>query len=80
VSNWDKLHDGKTYKIYDDWDGLLDLIWRYTVAAPDGEPIAARSTVWGARRAVRRHQRKVRKHGPDRKWWDKPLVGEVPRG
>jgi hypothetical protein len=72
---WQKLNDGETYKVYRDVNGFLDwLICRYTVAAPNGEVVACCSTRWGARRAIRKHQRKQ-----PLKWWDKPIVEEVPR-
>lgn len=66
---WEKLHDGKTFKVYRDGDFLL----RYTVADPEGRVVACTSTLWGARRVIRRAVRRARKA----EWWNAPIVAEV---
>lgn len=75
---WHKLHDGQSYKVYDrreDWLDWTPFGARYTVTAPSGQIIAVRGTVRGARRAIRRHQRRP---GRELKWWEYPVVVEVP--
>lgn len=75
-SAWEKLYDGKSYKIY-----LVDANWadrtlwgiRYDVAAPDGSHVAYTYTLRGARRKIRNH-----KATSDRKFWEMPIVEEVP--
>lgn len=63
----DRLYDGKSYKVYR--NGRFD----FTVTAPSGRIVACRLTIWGARRAIRRHMRRETRGG----WWDAPIVVEV---
>jgi hypothetical protein len=77
---WQKLNDGKTYKIYDDSDNWLGwLLNRYTVADPDGSVLTCTTTRWGARRAIRKHAIRKHQRNGGGEWWERPIVGEVPR-
>ena len=71
-SAWEKLNDGKTYKVYKDRGSWL---FPYTVTAPSGRVITITSTMWGARRAIRKHEREQAEPA----WWDAPVVAEVPK-
>ena len=76
--SWAKLHDGKSYKIFetgDNWADRLIFGCRYKVVDPDGDHVRYTWTLRGARRAIRRAQA----HAKPPSWWDRRIVEEVPR-
>lgn len=65
---WERCGDGD-YKVY---VGPRPL--PYTVIGPGGEVVGCTSTLWGAKRAIRKHREK----GTPPKTWERPIVHTEP--
>lgn len=69
-SSFSVLHDGQSYKVYPSADWLF----RYTVTYPSGTVLTVTSTLWGARRAIKRA---IKQQGKNRSWWEAEPVLRV---
>lgn len=72
-TRWE-IHQNDNYKIYrSSWDWFF----KYTVCGPRGEIVDCTCTLWGARRAIKRH---IKKYGGRRpKHWEGELVAQYPK-